>query len=184
MYGRPRWDERAQLALMDAMVFFAVSAVICGTLMSHVASQFQYVEDEAFSPSETDELLTAFLGASMGRTFTLDGLGTELTGLERFAEVLFLVSAMILDGQDADLFAEVLSHCGRVISALCEPWSSTLRLSSSEYGSWRILVEVGEPPPADSDTCAASQSLGASDGTGLVVTLVLFPTLSLHGLGV
>ncbi|MDQ1372008.1 MAG: hypothetical protein QG582_923 [Candidatus Thermoplasmatota archaeon] len=184
MSGTPRVCDQAQLALLDAMVFFAISAVICATLMAHAATQLTGPDEAVPSPSEADELLAAFLGSSIGREFVIQSLEVEVTGYERFSDVLFMVSAMLLDGEDLGSFAEVMSYCHDVLDGLCEPWSSMLRLSSAEDGSLRTLAEVGEQPAAGVDTCASSQSLGASDGTGLVVTLVLSPTLLLHGVGV
>ena len=176
--------DQAQLALLDAMVFFAISAVICATLMAQVAAQLTGPDEAAPDPSETDELLAAFLGSSIGRAFIIQSPEVEVTGYERFSDVLFMVSAMLLDGEDPGSFAEVMFYCHDVLDGLCEPWSSMLRLSSAEDGSLRTLTEVGEQPAAGVDTCASSQNLGASDGIGLVVTLVLLPTLLLHGIGV
>ncbi len=184
MSGMHRPDEGGQLALLDAMVFFAVSAMICAAMVSQAVSQTQALREDVLDGPATDELLNAFLSASVGAVIYLDGLDAELTGDERFCEALFLVSAMILDGQGSGSLGELLSFCGRVLADLCAPWSSTLMLSALDDGHMVLLVEVGEQASADADKYAASQSLGEYGGKGLVATLVLFPALVLHGLGV
>lgn len=184
MSGKPRRDDRAQLALMDAMVFFAVCAVICGMMTAHLASLSLDAQVSAPGPMSVDELLMSFLGASVGREVVLEDLGMELTGLELFSETLSLVSATVVAGGQVDSFAELLTHCESVLSTMCSPWSSMLRMSSEDGGHWETLVEVGDAPPAGVDTWASSQSLGVWAGVPLTATLVLFPALVLHSLRV
>lgn len=184
MSGTPRWCEGAQLALMDAMVFFAVCGVICGTLMANVVTRSQDIKEDALGPSGADELLMAFLRSSVGRAFALEDIGAEVSGHELFSEVLFLAAAMTLEGEYEDSLEGLMSYCGEVLEALCEPWSPVLRLSSESDGSWETLVEVGGPLVEKVDTWAASQSLGEHEGAGLLVTLLLLPAPALHGTSV
>jgi hypothetical protein len=167
---------------MDAMVFFAVSALICATLISYAASQRGDGQVDGPDPPDTDGLLAVFLVASLGKEFVIDDLGLEVTGIETFGEMLFLVSALMAQGCPVEPFSLVLAHCWQVLSDLCSPWSAVIRLSALEAGLWAPIVEVGGPPQEGTDTYSASQNLGASEGAGFMVTVLLFPALVLHGL--
>jgi len=182
--GKRRRDDGGQLALLDAMVFFAVSSMICATMASHAVNRSQALEAAALGEPNTDEMLSVFLSASVGASIGLEGLSVELAGYESFSEVLFLVSAMVMDGQDENLLEPVLSLCSHVLADLCAPWSPLLVLSAEADGNMASLLEVGEQAVSDADKYAASQSLGEHGGVGVVVTLVLSPVLLLHGLDV
>jgi hypothetical protein len=176
--GRRRWREGAQLALMDAMVFFAVSMVICATLASYSASQGADVADETEAFTDPDGLLAVYLRASLGKEFVLEGPGLVLTGREQFSETLYLVCALVVQGLNIEEFELVLTHCHLVISGLCDSWYAILRLSLAATTGWTVLAELGEE--ASSDSLAASQNLGVCGGSQLVVTLILHPALLLH----
>jgi len=182
LYGSRRVDRSAQLALMDAMVFFAVSMVICATLASYALGQGTGASDAVYSPASPDELLSVYLGASIGEGFVLQGSGLELTGRETFGETLFVIAALLAQGHDETSFESVLAHCSAVLSGLCAPWPSILRLSLADGADWVVFLEVGQDASAGSDTASASQNLGECEGAPLMVTLVLSPALLPEGI--
>lgn len=184
MCGRLTMDERAQLALLDAMVFFAVSMVICGTLMSYVASNAGDPCESVGTGADTDESLAVFLESSLGEGFVLDGLNLELTGREQFGETLLLISAMVLQGHPVEVFEPVLSHIEVVLSRVCGPWAALLRTSLADGDEWVTLMEIGQGPTEDADTESASQNLGMCEGATVMVTLVLCPALLSQSLSV
>jgi len=180
--GKPKRDEHAQLALLDAMVFFAVCAVICGTLMSYVVSQAGGPSDTVGAGVDPDESLAVLLDSSLGEGFVLDGLGLELTGREQLGETLLLISAMVAQGHPVEVFEPVLSHVGVVLSLVCDPCAALLRTSMAGGAEWVTLMEIGQGPTGTADTDAASQSLGMCEGVPVMVTLVLSPALLSQGL--
>ncbi len=182
MCGSLRSDERAQLALMDAMVFFAVSMVICGTLMSYVVSNAGDHYEAVGTGADTDESLAVFLESSLGEGFVLDGLGLELTGREQLGETLLLISAMVLQGHPSEVFEPVLLHIEEVLVRVCDPCAALLRVSLAEGVEWVTVMEIGQEPAENADTDSASQNLGMCEGAPVMVTLILCPALLSHGL--
>lgn len=184
MSGRRRRDGRAQLAVLDAMVFFAVSSLICATMASYAASHSGRGSDWDACAPDMDGLLEVFLMASLGEAPPFESFGFELTGQETFGEALFIVSALVAEGYLAASFWPLFALCLDVLSDLCPQWSPAVRLSALAGGSWVLLAEFGGPPLEGADTYSASQNLGASGGASLTATLLLSPGLLLHGYGV
>lgn len=180
MSGRRTHDERAQLALLDAMVFFAVSTVICSVMVSYSVSEDGSGGD-VFASAAPEEVLSAYLCASLGKDFILGAPALELLGSERVGEVLFLLMATVLDGGSLEVFEPLLSHCGEVLAGLCGPWSHLLRLSSEDGGGTTILIMFGCEPDEGADATSSSQNLGTYGGADLTATLVLSPALLVLG---
>ena len=176
MSGRPPRDERAQLALLDAMVFFAISMVICGVMVSYAVPGGS-IDDGSFGSARADNLLAVYLGASLGDGVALGVAGFEFTGDERLGEVLFLLSALVLDGVPLEGFEPLLSHCSSVLSALSEPWSPFLRVISDDGEGGVTIISMGCEPGDGHDSESASQNLGEYDGSSLTATLFLSPAL-------
>lgn len=181
MFGRnSERDTSAQLALMDAMVFFAVSTIICATLASYVVREG---EEEAEGPTVlagADGLLAVYLQASLGRSFILGADGLELTGREQIGEILYLVAALAVRGHDLSVCDPVFEHCLAVLDGLCEPWSPSLTVSLVGADRWIVLVELGEEAISEPYSYAASQNLGMCDSVPVMVSLVLHPALLPH----
>lgn len=169
---------------MDAMLFFTVSMVICGVLTSYVIRQGVDQSEEACAFIDPDEMLAVYLDASLGRGFVLDGIGLELTGREQFAETLFLISAMVLQGHQTNEFVPVLTHCDLVLSGLCHPLNAVLRLMLADRDPWSIVIQVGQDAPEGSETTSASQNLGVCEGTPLMATLMLLPAFLPHSISI
>lgn len=182
--GSSRLRDEGQLALLDAMVFFAVAMVICSCIACHALDGTRVSWEDGASTSEADMLLTVFLTASVGKPFSIGFIGSEITGYERFAEILFLLAAHLKEGCDEDCLRDVFTHCGEVLATICAPFSPVLRLSCLTDGSLMTLTEFGRPADGP-DADASTQSLGMYGGTGLVATLVLSSAcLLLHGVDV
>lgn len=180
MYGRPGRDDRAQLALLDAMVFFAVSTVICGVMTSYAESHVDGRDDALLSSTDADRLLSVYLEASLGDAFVVDALGLELTGQERFGEILLLLAGMALDGGSLEPFGPLLARCGEVLAPICLPWSWCMSVCCDDGTQWVTLIIMGQEPDGQADAASASQSLGVHGRAALRATLVLSPPLLPH----
>lgn len=180
MCGRRGRDDVAQLALLDAMVFFAVSTVICGVMTSYAESHADGQGDALLSSTDADSLLSVYLEASLGDAFVVDALGLELTGQERFGELLLLLAGMMLDGRPMEPFGPLLARCGEVLAPICLPWSPCMSVCWDDGGQWVTLIMMGLEPDGEADAASASQSLGVHGQAALRATLVLSPPLLPH----
>ncbi|MEW5747947.1 MAG: hypothetical protein AB1793_04040 [Candidatus Thermoplasmatota archaeon] len=180
MCGRRSRDDGAQLALLDAMVFFAVSTVICGVMTSYAGSHADGQGDALLSSADPDSLLSVYLEASLGGAFVVDALGLELTGQERFGELLLLLAGMALDGRPMEPYGPLLARCGEVLASTCLPWSSCISVCCDDGAQWVTLMVMGQEPDGRADVASASQSLGVHGQAALRATLVLSPPLLPH----
>lgn len=180
MSGTSRADTRAQLAVMDAMVFFAVCAVISASLASSALHCSDLTDEPTHGAVRADELLSAYLRASLGEPLSVEPSRLELTGLEPLSEVLFVMASLLTQGREPEEFSALSSLCSRIIVGMCGPWSPVLRLSASGSEGWATLIEIGAPRLDSLETWSATKSLGESGGSTITVTLVLFSTLLLH----
>lgn len=184
MYGVTRTDARAQLAVMDAIVFFAVCTLICAFLVSSALSQREVIDESAHSAPRADEILSAYLGASLGEPLSLGSPGLELTGAEPLCEVLFVIASLLSEGREPEEFLMLFSACSRVLEAICIQWSPMLRLSSHAVDGWTTLIEVGAPRLDRFETWSSTKNLGECGEATITVTLVLSSSLLLHDVGV
>lgn len=180
MSGRPDRGDSGQLALMDALVFFAISTVICSVMVFYTASWEDARADPLLSSADPDNILSVYLQASVGDAFVVEGVGLELTGRERMCEVLLLLGEVALSGGPLEPFDLLLAKCGEVLRPLCMPLRPTLSVCCEDGEGWAVLVRIGEET-FTAEAVSATQNLGGFAEARLHVTLVLSPALLPHG---
>lgn len=183
MSGKTNGGDRAQLALLDAMVFFAVSMVICATVLSHAAPGADDPYHVAADP-RPDECLAVYLESSLGQRLLLSPLDLELTGRESFSETLSIVSALIVQGVPTVVFDPILTLGSALLAGLCAPYSALLSVSLIDGDIQSTVIELGKRPVGYTDAHSASRNLGTCEGAPLVATLVLFPAFPPEGVPV
>lgn len=179
--GIHRHDIGGQLAVMDAMVFFAVCSVICATMMSCAMSRTDATDEATPSADLAEGLLATYLEASFGRRASAEPSGLELIGTERFCDVLRVVLVLVVEGHSTEEFSAILAHCEETLSSMCSPWSWSLRLSSSSTLGWHAVTALGELVNEGADAWSASKELGEFQGSTLRATLVLASDIALRG---
>lgn len=180
MSGRAGRDRGAQLALLDALAFFAVSALICSVMVSSVAHKVDWERQDAIGQAGPSELLAVFLEASVGQGFPL-APDLELTGREQFGEALLAAADMVRRGFPADGLAPFLAHCREVLGILTpSTYIPRLQVLSDEGVGWVVLVTIGGDDADHPDSVSAYQNLAGRDGTPMVVALTLSPALLPH----
>ncbi len=179
MCGERGSDDRAQLALMDAMVFFAIAMVTSSIVLSYandLPSDSMRDVDGAVDP---DEVLLVFLRASVGVDMELwDGL--TVSARDSVADCLYAEVASLTEGVDARFFIgmnEVLMDALENIS----PAGTTSHLTVMDVaGTGGTLLTIERAPAVGEVLLSASQGLPAAMGSDCLVVLVLVPALCLE----
>ncbi|MCU0858975.1 MAG: hypothetical protein MUE55_00055 [Thermoplasmata archaeon] len=179
MYGDRAPDDRAQLALMDAMVFFAIALVTSSIVLSYTddrPSDLMGAVDGAVDPGD---VLRVFLRASVGTDIELwDGL--TVSARESVADCLYAEVAYLTGGANPGSFAgmnEVLLDVLENIS----PVGTTCHLSVVDAaGSGEPLLTIERAPAIGGVLLSASQEFPAVMGSECLAVLVLAPALCLE----
>lgn len=181
MCGLPRSDDGAQLALLDAMVFFAVSSLICATMVSSVLSQADQESVAVIEGADPSETLRVFLVASVGEKLVLEDMGLWLSGREQFAEALLTVAELVRTGAPAESAAPLMSCCGAVLARLCGPaYAPALQVHCEEPVGWTVLLSTGGSWDDNTDSVSACQDFTGRGGARIVISLALSPALLPH----
>ena len=179
MYGKR--DDGAQLALMDAMVFFTVCAMICATMVSYASLQTGGEVGPLEDPPDIDRMLEVLLDASLGDRIVIGGAGLELTGSEDVSEAVLMVSSLVLAGSTEEVFSEVLLRIESILCAVCAPWMHEMSILFLSLDGWAQLLDIGTDMEDATDVWCASQNMGSCRGVPLLLTLALSPALLPHG---
>jgi len=171
-------SDLGQLALLDAMVFFAAAI-----LLSSIALSFSFDSAGTFaggnSRVDAGEVLTAFLHASIAESFeiVLDEPVT-VTGGETFALCLSLEASIILGGGSAEPFRQMNEIVGRALSDLCPAgFSPSLVVAEKSTGLGDPLFVIPGAANRSEQVYAASAWIPSANGEELLVVLMLAPTL-------
>lgn len=178
MCGRPLRDDSAQLALLDAMVFFAAALLVSGMMFSQRAADGRD-ESAPFGLNDPIELLGALMRASVGRQMELPtDPRVELTGYEEFSEVLAFELDELRSGTLLVVFTEFNEVLCDALLAACTPALEPHLVAFGEDGSLdEPLVGIPRPPDIASIAYAGSMTLPGRSGAEYVVVLVLDPAL-------
>lgn len=169
-------DERGQLALLDAMVFFAI-ALLVSSMLAGMARDAPVAKSDRGEEAYAESALRAFLEASLGRTVLLELDGpVEIKPWEKVGDCLMAELHAIRDGRSPSDFeplnAVLMDMLGSIVA---RPYRFTL----SVFGP---LAEGSEPLLALSNlnhtssgdwVYASSASLGDQDGALLTIVLQL-----------
>ena len=189
MYGERERGRAGQLALMDAMVFFALTMLICSVQLLQLHRELS--ADDSLDLAEGRRnplgLLRAFLGTSIGCRMTLDMVPEVVVRPEtKVADCLVTEAICLIDGGAASVFDEM----NRALLAIVANASARFALSclcvdSSTEGVGSRLLTLGHCDEASGgNSYAASSELMTYGSSRITVTLVLFPALLPEALGV
>ena len=175
MCGRRVGDDGAQLALMDAMVFFAVAMVTSSIVFSYAHGRPMDAATEC--GTATKDLLGAFLRASVGFEVEL-GDGLEVSADENVADCLLAESVSVAAGVKPCTFdglnQVLLASMERMTPTGFEPHLTVAG------GDGEVTIRLERTFVAEGDAFAASQELPGPDGSVCRVVLVLVPSLGLQ----
>ncbi|MBU1157918.1 MAG: hypothetical protein KKE24_01100 [Candidatus Thermoplasmatota archaeon] len=187
MNGRMIRDSDAQLALLDALVFFTVILALCSSMVAYVEICETYrIDDYGVKAIDVSELLSVFLRTSIGASVEIaSGIDIEMTGRESMADILMVVCDAKLSGVDEKFFAPIPSMILEALVGACpsniEPHLVVLDLTVNPPSEILVLENA---PCGETDTSAASQKMLDHEGRPFLLVLVLEPALGLHDLGV
>lgn len=180
MFGRARGTS-AQLALMDALMFFTAAMVISAVLSGYVGRGPAAAGPVAGS-SDAEDILRVFLRASLGTKVTI-GWPHEviLSGAESVGECLASEASALCAGCPSAAFGELNACLLSAAKNLTGPrFCPYILVFESERNSTSPCIALPEVPTADKNLLAGSALLPAIDGLEFVVVLVLYPAASLE----
>ena len=179
MSGPSDGRTSGQLALMDAMVFFAASIVISSAILSQTFREDLSATDASVQETLPDpaSLLAILLRTSIGTELVLDfGKGFVVHPDTTVGEVLSVEVPALSSGVDEIVF----SGLNREILSIAELASGPnvvphLWIMECVEGAWMALTCIEENDPSGADTRAASFDMPSEGGSRCMVTLVLEP---------
>ncbi len=177
-----RTDSFAQLALVDAVVFFLAAAIVSELLIS-LGCLDEFDSDLTSEPVgyDPDELSEAFLRSSLGVGLTVKVSGHDLRLTERdpILDCLLLEAHAIALGEGESDFSVLNIRLGEILNSVLGPFvEPSLRLVDITNGTPTVLVSL--PSEWGEAESAYSASTEISDGTGraYLIQLRLVPVSS------
>lgn len=138
MCGRVKGRADGQLALLDALVFFAVAVVVSSVLLSYDRSDGKPELSSGSGTSNPGEILKAFLDASIGDEIPIQ-FGASLTVHQdkQVSVCLALEIEAILDGIGSGLFQALdrayMTILERITNPVFQPYLVVLDDEGSTY---------------------------------------------------
>jgi hypothetical protein len=184
----PDTSDDGQLALMDAMVFFCISVLVCSIMVS---STCQAVDRE--DPGSASARCDAAKVLSVCLRSTFDGSSLPdpdaaklLRGTEDIAQVLMVLGLVAADGVLPPQLASIAMGVLEAVSSVCHPsLDPHISLVSIEEGLHVTVLAIEKSPvPEAEELRAASQEIRGPGEEMLLAVLVLSPTPEPHPLGV
>lgn len=180
MCGRSDGDGCAQLAVMDAIIFFIGAVLVSNILMSCVTSIPNHSQGNSIgSDTDPSAILRTFLATSLcesvvvdlGQTFYLDD---RTTAAESLAIELLALEA----GHDMKRFDRLNSLIYDMLRAVCnptfEPYLLVLDMDDDLSGP---VLSIPCVPEATNNAYASSTEIPGSGAMVYLAELVLCPTL-------
>lgn len=174
-----RLDRRceAQLAVLDAVIFFVAAMTISTVLMSYVRTGAESSLDDTGGYSDPADVLEVFMRASIGERLTLL-LDTQvcIEPSEEVASCLAAEVAALRQGVAPEAFADLDSLMERILRSISSP-ALEPHLLVLEPGdpSPKTLMTLGGAPDRGECSYASSCTLGMQGGAECLVELVLCP---------
>ncbi len=183
MSGRRRFGRGGQLALMDAMVFFAVAMLASSVLLSYSRSQPLDPLGDADGAGDPAEVLRVFLRASVGAEIELwDGL--TIAGCEPVADCLMAEACWISQGAAPSSFEELDIVLLAMLEKIVAPGLSPHLQVIDTVDGGQTVLRIERSPAASDVRVSATQEFPGVGGSGYLAVLVLDPSLLLQGGGV
>lgn len=179
MSGHRDKGTSGQLALMDAMIFFAASLLISSIVMSQ-AFQDRCDNVDAIGAGaalDASSILGVLLRTSIGRSVPLDCENpVAVQPTTTVGECMAAEAVAILSGEPAEAFADlnglILAIAELAVSPGIVPHLWIMLVTADGLKS---IVRIEERPPVACERHAASFDLPAEDDARCFVTLVLEP---------
>ena len=189
MSSSERHDRLAQVALLDAMVFFAIALLICAVQLSVLereARQLGWPEMMA-GRSDPSCVLPVLLAASIGAdTYVHADIPLIVLAHAPVSDCLAAEALSLLKGLGIAAFEELNEIILGIVSNLTHPLLSPHIVLHQHTESGHVVLSriEGAPPRTGCDLAAASCELPGIDSETVTVSLILEPALILEGSGV
>lgn len=180
MCGRFDVESHAQLAVMDAIIFFIGAVLVSNILMSYVTTLPNHPNGNSFG-GDTDpaEILRMFLATSLcesvvvdlGQTFHMDDRTTA-------AESLAIELVALEGGHDIRQFDRLNSLIHDMLRAVCNPaYEPYLLVFEMDDDATVPVLSIPCVPEATDNAYASSTEIPGSGTMVYLAELVLCPTL-------
>jgi len=179
MSGGSRHDRSAQLALMDAMVFFLVAVMVSTVLLHYSAlGQESKVADHGQGNADPSAVLEALIHSSIGLDLTVYvDTPRHISPYVEVGQCLLLEAEGLLDGASADSFDPVNDAVRGILEGICspvlEPYLSVWSITDSVP---EVLVLIPEGESVSEQKYGASVELRNTGERMLLVQLLLCPS--------
>jgi hypothetical protein len=185
--GRRWTDCHAQLAVMDAMIFFAVAGLVSSALLaSSLGGPAAPGLEQADSlRARAADMLRAFLDASLGREAVVLSGGSEVVvpASTKVSDCIVAELAALENAADKGAFADMNDALSAVLHALSGP-HVTAYACVYDMDAPTAVLALPSPPPDSPNVYGSSCVLGEELGAVHSIVLLLDPSPPLEGLHV
>ncbi|MCU0853070.1 MAG: hypothetical protein MUC90_07470 [Thermoplasmata archaeon] len=176
MSGRLARRNEGQLALMDAMVFFAAAILLSSIVMSFSINSPGTVAGRSVQ-IDANEILVAFLQASVSQTFEV-ALEEPLTvtGKETFAFCLSVEAGVLIEGGTIEPFLSMNEVIHDTLVRLSpHGFDPCVIVTNESRGLDQPLFGIPRVMGRSSEVYAGSAWIPSSTGDEILVVLTLVP---------
>jgi len=176
------WNARdGQLALLDAMVFFAIAMLVTNVCSSYFGqTSASGLDSPGIGRCDPGMILGVFLEASLGRSIVIPSSPeAELDAKDQVSDCLLVEMECIENGGDSLVFASLNQLFLGILLEICPPGMSPLLVS---YSVARLIDQpvliVSDPTWTTyerMDVRAASATMSSSEQHVYLVVLKLAP---------
>ncbi|UCE44780.1 MAG: hypothetical protein JSU93_05110 [Methanobacteriota archaeon] len=172
-------DARAQIALMDALIFFAIAMLICSIQLGAFARGLMADEDTSqfCGRCDPDDILTAFLRSSIGVEASLwAGYDLYVPARTVVSECIAVEVTAIGNGVDSESFDALNMVLLGLLNNLSHPLMTPHLIISRHLDDGPIvLLRIEQSPPGRSDLVASTCKLPDCGHDAATVSLLLEP---------
>jgi len=169
-----RHRSDGQLALLDAMVFFAISVVVSSVMLSYGKDSGDMGLDPCEGTSDPEMILEAFLNACLGSPVTIRSHDC-LTIPERtkVSACLALEVEAMMDGFDPDVFVDLNDAYTIILRRITNPvFEPHLAVLDSDGGDFDAVLMLPQNSQLGSVVLVASAVLPCGEHSCLVEVLL------------
>lgn len=181
MCGRMNDSDGGQLALMDAVVFFAASMLISTALLAYASDFAGPGSIHACNDwRDPDEVLHAFLHASVGTELIVNlNSSVQIKGNEEIAECIAIETQALRSGAGIAPFEELNDVCLRILRSCSAPlYEPFLIVLCSDANGTEPILAIPWLPENHPEAHASSAEFPGLVGETILVTLILCPASS------
>jgi len=173
--GENEAEDSGQLAVMDAVVFFAGAILISAGLLS-LPGQIRGNSDTNDATIDVARLLDTVLASSIGTNLTMDtGRPVTVSRQALVRDCLAFEGEFLIRGGEPEVFAE-LNLAVTAIFDGCAPAGMDAYLLLVYRSCSEPLLALPHLPDEEATRAASSVELTLDDGLELLIVLVLSPS--------